>query len=662
MTNCTRFPPKPSEVADLREALERSDEARQLAETQLAEREALLSLFVEHAPAAIAMFDRDLRYLAVSRRFLEDYRVDPDRNPIGLSHYKIFPEIPEDWRAVHKRVLAGEEVYHPEDAFRRKDGRLDWVRWSMKPWRQADETIGGALLFSEVITKEVEARQRLRESEERLRLSVDAAKLGIWRWEVINGPRVLEWDIRCKALFGLPFDAEVTYETWASAIAAEDKARVEAEVARALDPADPRDDYICEYRAVHPDGSVLWLHSTGRAFFEEAPACPSGRRAVSITGTVRDITQTHAAKDALKEKGARLGAALRAGKLGVYDYDPRTKIVNWDARMYRLWGVPEGEPVTYETFEAGVHPEDVAAVRDAVANCLDPAGSHHFECEYRVVNRSDGNVHSVFTDGDVTFDATGEPCRVVGIVQDITERKSAENALRETRDGRLRTIVDTAVDAIVVIDEEGLIQTANPATERIFGFKADEMVGRNVSILMPRPNATTHDGCISKFLRTGRAKIIGTGREVKGRRKDGSLFPLGLSVAEWRVDGKNFFTGIMRDITLRKKREKQVETLLHEVNHRSKNLLTVVQAIARQTLASNPADFTESFGERIRALSANQDLLVKNDWIGVYVEELAQSQLAPFKDFIGSRISVCDSTCITLDSNSGVPGAHWRAF
>ncbi len=173
----TRFPPKPSEVADLREALERSNSARQLAETQLAEREALLSLFVEHAPAAIAMFDRDMRYLAVSRRFLEDYRVDTDRNPIGRSHYEIFPEISDHWRAIHKRVLGGEELSHPEDVFRRKDGRLDWVRWSMKPWRQAEGAIGGALLFSEVITKEVEARQRLRESEERLQLSVEAASL-----------------------------------------------------------------------------------------------------------------------------------------------------------------------------------------------------------------------------------------------------------------------------------------------------------------------------------------------------------------------------------------------------------------------------------------------------------------------------------------------------
>ncbi len=174
-------------------------------------------------------------------------------------------------------------------------------------------------------------------------------------------------------------------------------------------------------------------------------------------------------------------------------------------------------------------------------------------------------------------------------------------------------------------------------------------------MLMPVPNAVTHDNCISTFLQTGHAKIIGVGREVKGRRKDGSLFPLDLSVAEWREGCKSFFTGIMRDITLRKKQEKQVETLLHEVNHRSKNMLAVVQAIARQTLAVQPDNFIRTFEERIHALSANQDLLVKSAWTGVYLEELVRSQLAPFKDFIGSRIELAGpSLLLSADASQAI--------
>ena len=105
------------------------------AEARLAEREAQLTLFVEHAPAAIAMFDREMRYLAVSRRFVVDYRLPPDAQLIGRSHYEIFPDIPQRWRDVHARVLAGEELSQEEDQFTRQDGRTDWVRWSMAPWR-----------------------------------------------------------------------------------------------------------------------------------------------------------------------------------------------------------------------------------------------------------------------------------------------------------------------------------------------------------------------------------------------------------------------------------------------------------------------------------------------------------------------------------------------
>ena len=111
---------------------------RKRAEAALAERQAQLAVFVEHAPAAIAMFDREMRYLAVSRRFVLDFRLPQDAQLIGRSHYEMFPDIPQRWRDIHARVLAGEELSQEEDQFTRQDGRTDWVRWSMAPWRRAD--------------------------------------------------------------------------------------------------------------------------------------------------------------------------------------------------------------------------------------------------------------------------------------------------------------------------------------------------------------------------------------------------------------------------------------------------------------------------------------------------------------------------------------------
>src|SRR5690348_15184445 len=122
-------------------------------------------------------------------------------------------------------------------------------------------------------------------------------------------------------------------------------------------------------------------------------------------------------------------------------------------------------------------------------------------------------------------------------------------------DALYRAIVATAVDAIVVIDRNGAIRSVNNATKRLFGYAGHEMIGRNVKLLMPEPYASQHDGYLANYLRTGRKKIIGIGREVVGRRNDGSVFPMDLSVGEASAGGEPIFVGIIRDVTDRKAAE-----------------------------------------------------------------------------------------------------------
>lgn len=134
------------------------------------------------------------------------------------------------------------------------------------------------------------------------------------------------------------------------------------------------------------------------------------------------------------------------------------------------------------------------------------------------------------------------------------------NAALQESQARYRAILDTAVDAIVVIDHRGIIRSFNKAAVAIFGYSEEEAIGQNVKILTPAAVAAEHDQYIRNYQRTGIPKIIGIGREVQGRRKDGSLLPLDLSIAEWR-DGEDrqFFTGIMRDITQRKEAEERLK-------------------------------------------------------------------------------------------------------
>ncbi|WP_372421422.1 PAS domain S-box protein [Salinarimonas chemoclinalis] len=150
---------------------------------------------------------------------------------------------------------------------------------------------------------------------------------------------------------------------------------------------------------------------------------------------------------------------------------------------------------------------------------------------------------------------------------------------------RLRSILDTAPDAIVLIDERGRVESFGRAAERLFGYRADEVIGRNVAMLMPTPYREAHDGHLARYRRTGERHVIGTGRVAEARRKDGGIFPIELSVGEVEIDGARLFTGFVRDLTARRRMEQELRQaqkmeamgqLTGGVAHDFNNLLTVI--------------------------------------------------------------------------------------
>ena len=156
---------------------------------------------------------------------------------------------------------------------------------------------------------------------------------------------------------------------------------------------------------------------------------------------------------------------------------------------------------------------------------------------------------------------------------------------------RLRTIIDSAVDGIIVIDQKGHIESFNPAAERLFGYPRSEVVGRNVSMLMPSPYHEEHDGYLGRYLATGEAKIIGIGREVTGRRRDGTVFPLHLSVGQMTIGAQRKFTGIVHDLSDRVALEHRLvasEARWRAIIHSAVDGIVVIDAHARIE-AFNPA-------------------------------------------------------------------------
>lgn len=202
----------------------------------------------------------------------------------------------------------------------------------------------------------------------------------------------------------------------------------------------------------------------------------------------------------------------------------------------------------------------------------------------------------------VVFAAVGLTISWMGEVLRQTRMMHAETEARLTeREAHLRSILDTILDATVVIEKDGTITTFNAAAVRQFGYPEEEVIGKNVSLLMPEPYRHEHDGYLERYLRTGEKRIIGTDRVVVGRRKDGSTFPMKLAVGEINTGGKTFFTGFIRDLTEREESEARLQeiqgelarlarvnelgemasTLAHELNQPLSAIANYVQGCAR---------------------------------------------------------------------------------
>jgi PAS domain S-box-containing protein len=259
---------------------------RKKAERALRESESRLRLFVEHAPAAVAMFDPQMRYLAVSRRWAENHKYSGDL--IGKCHYEVFPET-RRWSEVHRRGLAGEVLKSEEDPFPRADGSMQWVRWEVRPWFGEDGKIGGILIALEDITARVMAKEALRKSEEQLRLAALASGFGTF--DQTFDPPHAEWSPQLKTMFGLPPDAPVTLEDSLKRIHPDDQAKFAAKRAMAENP-NGSGEIEDEHRIIRADGEVRWFLVRGRVEF-------CGGHPARAYGAVLDITERKRAEEEL---------------------------------------------------------------------------------------------------------------------------------------------------------------------------------------------------------------------------------------------------------------------------------------------------------------------------------------------------------------------------
>lgn len=256
------------------------------------------------------------------------------------------------------------------------------------------------------------------EKEERLRLAIECAQLGTWDWDI--GAGELVWSDRCKALFAIPREMNMTYERFAAALHPEDRARTDEAIVNALYS---RTTYDIEFRTIWPDGTLHWVASTGRALYD------SDGRPCRMIGVARDITERKFAEEKLHESENRAHLAIAAAGMGTWDWNLVTKSVKWSPQHNRLLGIdPAIEEGNYEIWAPHVHPDDIPLIQAELHRVIDERID--LTMEYRSI-WPDGSVHWIAAYGRPVFDHDGKPIRMLGLIRDVTERKRTEETLRE---------------------------------------------------------------------------------------------------------------------------------------------------------------------------------------------------------------------------------------
>lgn len=333
----------------------------------------------------------------------------------------------------------------------------------------------------------------------------------------------------------------------------------------------------------------------------------------------------------VKNSDARLRMAQNLAGLATFEWNLRTQQIVCSENFRSLFGLPESTDLTPANFRSVMHVEDRART-DADINRVTTKGGT-YDLEFRIL-LPDNTVRWIAATGEAILDQEDVPQRLIGANYDVTEFKNAAET-----NAQLAAVIQSSQDAVMSMSVDGLFRTWNPGAEALFGYRAEEIIGKPIQMLYPMGGQEEYESIYSGLREGQRLR-----RDVVRRRKDGSLIDVNINVSPMygpngRVSG---FSSIVRDISERKEQEAHLRLVMRELSHRSKNLLAVIQAMARQTARSSVdlEDFEKNYSQRLQALSASQDLIVNQNWHGAPLADLLRSILTPFADDVDERIDL----------------------
>ena len=385
-------------------------------------------------------------------------------NGLGRPFPEVWSEVWDTIGPITKRAMHGEASYFedlPLTLMRRGYPEATWFSFSYSPIRDETGGVGGILCTVHETTERVQVEAALRESENKLAAILEQLPVGVGLVDP-EGNIVLSNEILQQyALNKIPSRDPMQGERW----------RGYTPEGQRLSPSDYPSARALRGETVVPGVDFLVTLPNGQEIWTRVSAAPFRKTAQEGLGAVfvvQVVEREKRTEQALRESEARLQSAIDLVGLSPYTWDPVTGALDWDARLKAMWGLPPDAHVDEEVFLSGIHPEDRPRVEAAIAQCSDPAGPGIYAIEYRVIGIGDGIERWVSTQGRTTFEH-GRPVAFIGAALDITERKRAEAALRESEE-RFRQFAENSSNTLWILNFETMnLEYLSPAFEAVWG-------------------------------------------------------------------------------------------------------------------------------------------------------------------------------------------------
>jgi PAS domain S-box-containing protein len=530
------------------------------------------------------------------------------------------------------RVLAtGEQIHGVEGVLERPDGSRIWAMVHIDPIKDANGKLIGAINCFHETTAQKRSEEQLREQEQRLAATYEHATIGIT--EVgSDGVRLRVNEAACQIL-GLPREKMVGVSIFESHYR-EEVDRAQAQFRELVEGK--ADRYSAERRLLRSDGKQVWLSVVSSAVRDRR-----GKFLYAVS-VLDDITERKLAAEALSESQQRLAATYEQVTIGISEADADGNFLRVNEASCALTGFSREELLKRGPFFHSMRPEDAKAERDLYRRQVE--GEIDRYTIEKAIRRKDGREIYVSVISSTVRDADGKFRYAVRVVQDITERKRAEERLRAS-ERRLRELLEGLPAAIYTTDAEGRVTFFNQAavdfSGRVPKLGTDEWCV-TWKLYWPDGTPMAHEDCpMAVALREQRTI---RDAEAIAERPDGTRVPfIPYPTPLFDEDGKLVGAiNMLVDITDRKKAELRQRTLIDELNHRVKNTLATVLSLARQTArtAASPKLFQERLQGRLIALSEGHDQLTRGSWERADLGEVLEAALSPYRDDASDRILV----------------------